>query len=341
VSDSSGCLRVSVIIPTWNGAGKIECCLNALRNQAFGRPFEVIVVNDGSSDNTLQVLEQFPEVRVVTQANSGPAAARNRGAQEATGDLIVFTDDDCEPSANWLTEMLKPFDDPEIVAAKGAYRTRQTGIVARFVQTEYEDRYRMMAEEPTIDFIDTYSAAFRRDRFIEMSGFDTSFPVASAEDVELSYRMSAKGWKMVFVPAAIVYHRHPDSLNAYVKKKFKFAFWRVLAVKKNPAKAVQDSHTPQLMKAQLLLLPGLIAAMLADQLHFTAISWTGAVVFTFLLTTLPFLVRTFARDRLVGMLSPLLLACRSCAQFLGVVCGATHSLAVSIGTLQPASSREP
>ena len=112
---------------------------------------------------------------------------------------------------NWLDAMLAPFKDPGVVGAKGIYRTRQKSLAARFVQIEYEDKYRLMAGLASIDFIDTYSAAFRRDRFLEMNGYDTSFPVACAEDIELSYRMSARGWKMKFVPAAIVYHTHPDT----------------------------------------------------------------------------------------------------------------------------------
>ena len=67
-----------------------------------------------------------------------------------------------------------------------------------------------------------------------MNGYDTSFPVACAEDIELSYRISSKGYKMVFNPNAIVYHIHPNSLIAYLKKKYKFAFWRVRGCKKNP-----------------------------------------------------------------------------------------------------------
>ena len=97
-----------------------------------------------------------------------------------------------------------------------------------------------------------------------MKGYDISFPVACAEDIELSYRMSARGWKMKFAPAAIVYHTHPDTLSRYLKKKYKFAFWRVLAVRKNPGKAVRDSHTPQLMKLQLLFVPALLLAFACD-----------------------------------------------------------------------------
>jgi glycosyltransferase involved in cell wall biosynthesis len=329
---------VSVIIPTWNGAAKIQRCLGALRNQDFGRPFEIVVVNDGSTDNTPEVLARYDEIRVLTQANAGPAAARNRGSRAASGDIIVFTDDDCEPMLNWLTEMIRPFADPAVVGAKGVYRTRQSSIIARFVQLEYEDRYRLLARRPTIDFIDTYSAAFRRDRFLEMGGYDTSFPVACAEDVELSYRMSARGWNMVFVPGAKVYHRHPDSLAAYLRKKFKFAFWRVLAVKKNPAKAIKDSHTPQLMKLQMLFAPALAIAVLGDLAGLSALPLSLIVSGSFILSALPFSLRGFAKDPTVALLSPCILAARSCSQFLGVTSGAWRLLRNSQTALRPAQS---
>ena len=180
-----------------------------------------------------------------------------------------------------LDAMLEPFNDPEVVGAKGVYRTHQRSVAARFVQIEYEDKYRLMAGLPSIDFIDTYSAAFRRDRFLEMSGYDTSFPVACAEDIELSYRMSARGWKMKFVPAAIVYHTHPDTLSRYLKKKYKFAFWRVLAVRKNPSKGVKDSHTPQIMKLQLLFAPALLLAVAFDLMVRPAVPASALVLAAF------------------------------------------------------------
>jgi cellulose synthase/poly-beta-1,6-N-acetylglucosamine synthase-like glycosyltransferase len=197
----------------------------------------------------------------------------------------------------WIRAMLEPFNDPEVVAAKGVYRTRQKTLAARFAQIEYEDRYRLMAGLPSIDFVDTYSAAFRRDRFLEMSRYDNSFSVACAEDIELSYRMSAKGWKMKFVPAAIVFHTHPDSLWQYLKKKYKFAFWRVLAVRKNPSKGVKDSHTPQIMKMQLLLLPARRFAAAIDIAVRPLVPASAIVLGAFLLSTLPFALRQFRKTQ--------------------------------------------
>ena len=193
------------------------------------------------------------------------------------------------------------------------------------MQIEYEDKYRLMARLPEIDFIDTYSAGFRRDRFLEMSGYDTSFPVACAEDIELSYRMSARGWKMKFVPSAIVYHTHPDTIWRYLKKKYKFAFWRVLAVRKNPSKGVKDSHTPQIMKLQLLFAPALLVALLFDLVMRPAVPVSAIVTVSFLLSTLPFALRALRKDPVVGILSPVLLAARACAQMLGVTAGLIYA----------------
>jgi glycosyltransferase involved in cell wall biosynthesis len=323
---------VSIIIPTFNGAGRIGHCLDALLPQTSGRDVEILVIDDGSTDPLAEIVSGYGRagVRLITQKNAGPAAARNRGAAEARGSIILFTDDDCVPMPGWLDAMTRPFEDAAVVSVKGVYRTRQKSLLARFVQIEYEDRYRKMDALPHIDFIDTYSAGFRRANFLEMDGYDTSFPVACAEDAELSYRMSARGGKMLFVPGAMVYHTHPDSLARYLRKKYKFAFWRVLAVRKNPSKAVKDSHTPQLMKLQLLFWPGLLLAASSDLPVRRGIPATALVVGGFLITTIPFALRAMAKDFVLGLLSPLLLAARSGSQMLGVTAGTIHALFDSV-----------
>ena len=323
-SHTDGLVEASIIIPTFNSSSRIQKCLDALLEHTAGHNVEILVVNDGSTDDTAEVVGQYQAVRLLNQANAGPAAARNRGAMESNADILLFTDDDCIASPGWLASMLAPFKDPEVVGAKGSYRTRQKRQIARFVQAEYEDRYRLMAHTNSIDFVDTYSAGFRRDRFLQMHGYDTSFPVACAEDVELSYRMSNCGWKMKFAPAAVVYHTHPDTLRAYLAKKYKFAYWRVVAVRKNPSKCVKDSHTPQLMKLQLLLAPALLIAVVMDFTMRPRVSATGLVAAMFLLSTLPFAVRAFRKDPVVGLLSPALLALRACAQLAGVIGGLAH-----------------
>jgi GT2 family glycosyltransferase len=318
-------MSVSIIIPTFNGGSRIGNCLDALVPQSVGLDAEILVVDDGSTDDTRDVVARYSHVRLLSQKNAGPAAARNRGALEAKGTIILFTDDDCVPTSDWLAAMIKPFDDPKVVGVKGVYRTRQEAIAARFVQIEYEDRYRLMAGLTDIDFIDTYSAGFRRDRFLEMNGYDNSFPVACAEDIELSYRMSARGWKMKFVPTAIVYHTHPDTLSLYLRKKYKFAFWRMLALRKNPNKTLRDSHTPQIMKLQLLFAPALLAAICCDLVIRPKVPASLIICAVFLFSTLPFTWRAIRKDPTVGLFSPILLAARACAQLLGVAAGLIYA----------------
>jgi cellulose synthase/poly-beta-1,6-N-acetylglucosamine synthase-like glycosyltransferase len=315
----------SIIVPAYNAAGRIAACLEALCTQSEECNAEILVVNDGSKDDTADVVRRFPTVRLINQANAGPAAARNRGAFEAKGSILVFTDDDCIPAPDWLKAMLRPFDDPEVVGAKGIYRTQQTELVARFVQLEYEDRYRLMAKVDSIDFVDTYSAAFRRNRFLEMNGFNPEFPIACAEDAELSYRMAERGWKMRFVSDAVVYHSHPKTLSDYLKKKFKFACWRVMAVRSNPQKALKDSHTPQLMKLQMLFAPALLVGVAIDVSERWPLTSSSTVIIAFVLSTLPFVARALKKDLPVALASPFILAARSCSQLLGVATGLRYT----------------
>ena len=156
-------VRASVVIPAFNAGNVIGGCLRSLQQQSF-QDFEVIVVDDGSSDRTVEVANGFAGVRVLRQQHAGPAVGRNRGAKAAKGEIVVFTDSDCVPDANWIREMVQPFEDSKVMAVKGAYRTRQNSLTARFAQLEFEERFGMLRKAETIDMVDTYSAGFRRKK---------------------------------------------------------------------------------------------------------------------------------------------------------------------------------
>jgi len=318
---------LSVIIPAFNAMNTISNCLSSLINQSVDRTaYEIIVVDDGSTDNTAEIVMGFKGVSLIRQKNQGPAAARNHGVQHAKGSIILFTDSDCVAEHDWIEQMVQPFEwNKDIVGVKGAYKTHQQQLAARFVQLEYEDKYDLMKKTTYIDFIDTYSAAFKREIFLNFGGYDTHFPVACAEDVELSFRMSSKGYKMVYNPKAVVFHTHPSTFRAYFLKKYKFAYWRMLAVKKNPGKFIRDSHTPQIMKFQVLLLPAIVFS-LALSLFMNTVGWLIFFIITiFFLSAIPFTAKAFRKDKVVGLLSPLILAGRSIYQFFGVLNGSARA----------------
>lgn len=315
-------MDVSVIVPAYNAAATIGACLEGLASQSLpGRSKEVIVVDDGSSDETGKIASGY-DVHVTEQPHKGPAAGRNRGVMEAKGEIVLFTDADCVPAEDWIAEMIRPFDDPEVVGVKGAYRTHQEGIVPRFVQCEYEERYERMARRRQIDFVDTYAAGYRREVFLRERGFDVRYPSASVEDQEFSFRLAERGYKMVFNPQAVVYHRHPRTLAAYLKRKFNIGYWKVMVLQRHPGKAVSDSHTPQSLKIQMALAL-VVVALVALILVRGPFWWLSLLaLLAFLVSVLPFAIKTWHKDPVVAVLSPILFFLRAWALSLGMVKGA-------------------
>ncbi|MER2598784.1 MAG: glycosyltransferase [Caldilineales bacterium] len=327
VSPQTPALRCSVVIPVYNGAAVITRCLDALAAQTVpGDRFEVIVVDDGSTDDTAARVTAWarqhhaPMVQVMRQHHAGPAAARNTGAAQAQAPYLLFTDADCRPTPHWIEAMLAGFAGPEPPAGlMGAYCSEQTSLAARFAQLEFEDRYARMSHQPELDVVATYSAAFRRDIFQQAGGFDPGFPEANNEDVEFSYRLSEAGHVMRFVPAAQVYHPHAATWRGYARTKMGRGYWRMVVYRRYPAKALKDSYTPQVLKLQIVLAPlvlmGLAGALLRRQVLLLLLAAP------FLLTTLSFTRFAARRDAAVGVLAPWGLWLRSIAFAVGVLRG--------------------
>ena len=306
-------MAVSIIIPAYNTEKMIGECLDALRAQVSAAD-EIIVVDDGSRDATRKVA-QARCVRVIAQENRGAAAARNIGAQNARGDILLFIDGDCVPERNWVQAMLVPFADPEIVGASGMKQTKQHGIVPRFIQMEFDYRYENERARRYIDFVDSGTAAYRRAIFLGNGGFDTH--LSDAEDVDLSYRLSERGYRMAFVENAVVYDPHPESLIEYLRRKFTYAFWRAQVYARYPRKLASDSRTPQTQRAQGLLVGLLVLSLLATIVWRDVLWFSALCIVAFGLTTLPFVVRYFKRDPIVALLSPLLIALSAVAGSAG------------------------
>ncbi len=332
----------SVVIPAYNSAETLPLCLQALQAQRFSpSQYEIIVVDDGSTDDTAQAARHFGSaivpVTVISQPNAGPAAARNRGAQAARGDVLLFTDADCVPFLDWVKCMAAAFTQADVVGAKGVYRTRQRELVARFVQAEYEDKYDRMRTLETIDFVDTYSAGYRRDVFLASGGFDTSFPTASVEDQEFSFALAEAGHRLVFVPDARVFHIHDRTLLEYARRKFWIGYWKVRVMREHPGKLVRDSHTPQVLKLQMVL-AALGALLIVGGLWKGILAVAGLAAWAALLISgLPFMFKLLRRDPPVTLVAPLMIFVRAWALGLGFLAGLVR---LSSGEQRPGSGKE-
>ena len=329
----------SIIIPAYQAAAVLPRCLEALCRQSIDRSrYEIIVVDDGSTDHTADVAEQtlqnqwstqeicnaqiISAAQVIRAPHGGPAHARNLGVQVAQSNLMLFTDADCEPEPDWIEQLSSVFTDPSISGAKGTYRTRQTSLIARFVQQEYQERYDRLQRLAPIDFVDTYAAAYRREVFVDLGGFDAiELPTVAVEDQEFSFRAAAAGYRLVFVPEAVVYHQHNTSLGRYFRRKYNISYWKTFILRRHPTKALRDSHTPQMVKAQI----GLLAVALLMTLA-TLLIPIGSVVpiglwAVFCLSMGPLLIKIARRDPAVLLVAPLMITLRALALGLGMCAG--------------------
>lgn len=312
---------ISVIIPAKDAAQTLPACLEGALHQdglRFGADYEVIVVDDGSTDSTADIAARMG-VRVVRQGHEGPASARNHGAREARGELLAFTDADCIPTPGWLGALMGAFTDARVVGAKGAYRTVEKGWTPRFVQCEYAYKYQRLARQETIDFIDTYSAAYRREVFLQHGGFNTVFPVPSVEDQEFSFRLARQGYRLVFCPAAVVFHRHDLHVGEYARRKFGIGYWKAVMLKWLPEKALSDSHTPPSQRWQIILLGLSLVAAVAG-LVFHPLVWVSVFsLAAFLMSNLPFLTFIAGYDRPVLWLALPMTLVRAVALMMGIL----------------------
>lgn len=335
LTNSQLACKAAVIVPAYNAVSTLAGCLASLTNQALpaGLKLEIIVVDDGSTDGTCEVALRYSSrgVKLVRIPHSGAAAARNRGvsAVSTNCEFILFTDADCEPALDWAWRLVEALTlaTEGTIGVKGVYRTRQSSVVALFVQSELEERYaRFSSGHTRPGFCDTYSAAFDY-KVLKHYPFDEGLPGAVVEDAELGWRLGQAGYKFGFAPEAVVYHRHVAGLKKYFLRKFQIARYRVLLYHRYPDRLVADPHTSKAAKLQMVLLClGVLLSSLGLFGSFIKLGakasrlalLNGAVILVLLeLSFWPFI----GRSRLPRGWSLLLLNTRTAAFCAGALCG--------------------
>ena len=265
-------MKVSVVIPAYNAQRTIgEAVAQSLSQTKGSLQVELIVVDDGSTDDTVAIAENAGAT-VIRQENAGPAAARNRGWKTATGTFICFTDSDCIPTAGWLENLLDGFTDSQVGAVAGSYEiANPRSSLARWVQQEIRERHKRMGS--FVRAFGSYNVAIPRYVLQATGGFDPVYRRASGEDNDLSYRIIKEGWRIAFRPQAKVSHYHPDRLWTYLKEQYRHGFWRAKLYKDHPDMVGGDDYTRLRDRLEPILVLGIVGFSILSVLGITGFTW--------------------------------------------------------------------
>lgn len=223
--------KVSVILPTYNRLEQLRQVIAALEVQTFpAADFEVVVVSDGSTDGTdhyLHAVTTSFHFVPVTQANQGPAAARNHALLHSKGELVLFIDDDVVPTPRLIDEHVRTHEaHDKALVVLGPMLTPPDFEMVPWVEWEQAmlvKQYRDMSAQrwtPTARQFYTGNASVPHSLLASTNGFDTSFQ--RAEDVELAYRLAKQGARFVFNPAAIGYHYANRSFTSWLTVAYEY-----------------------------------------------------------------------------------------------------------------------
>jgi len=256
---------VSFVVPVHNGAAHLAEALTAILAEDDGRPFEVVVVEDASTDTSPAVIRQFaadPRVRAISGEGRGAAAAVNRGLREARHPVVAQVDQDVILHPGWLSRLLEELETPEVGAAQGRYvADREATPLERVAGYELEMRYAAIGGR-FVDHVCTGNSVYRADAVRRVGGFDES--LGYGYDNDMSYRLGGAGYRLAFSRQACSTHRWRSGLGSYLRQQYGLGYGRLEVVARHPGRVVGDQvsglgmilHVP----AMLAVIAGAAAA---------------------------------------------------------------------------------
>lgn len=224
-------LNVSVVVPIKNAARTLPVCLAAL-SRLEPPPAEIVLIDNGSTDGSLSLAVDFQQehssspIRVLTEPHPGASAARNAGIKAAGGEIIAFTDADCEPDVNWLRHLVAPFQDPAVGGVAG----RIVGAAGGSVVELFSALYTLQSPEqpsvhrtwtPWAGGFPTANLAVRRTLLEQLGGFDESLTIYG-EDYDLCARLYRQGSTIAYRPKAVVRHHHRTTVAGLLRQAYGF-----------------------------------------------------------------------------------------------------------------------
>jgi GT2 family glycosyltransferase len=210
--------RVSVVVCAYNAADTLEDNLTSLERLTYP-DYEIIVVNDGSKDNTPEIARRHPLVRLVDTPNQGLSAARNVGLAEARGEIVAYTDADTRVDPDWLTFLVQPFLTSDVVGSGGPNVVPgDDPPIAQCIARAPGGPTHVLLDDRIAEHVPGCNMAFKRDALLAVGGFNPIY-LRAGDDVDVCWRLQARGWRIGFASSALVWHHHRASVKAYWRQQ--------------------------------------------------------------------------------------------------------------------------
>jgi len=289
--------QLSVVVPAYNAGGYLATCLDAILADSPGS-MELIVVDDRSTDDTVEVAERAGARALLMPCNGGPGAARNRGVEEATGRIVIFVDADVVVGRGAIPGIVGVLDEnPDVAAVFGSYDDKPA---AQNLLAQYKNLYHHYVHQRGSAAAETFWAGFgavRRDAFLAVGGFDGArYPEPSIEDIELGYRLRGAGYAIRLDPTLQVKHLKRWTLRSWLRADIRCRAipWSFLILERG--KLINDLNlqwSERLRTALVYLALGsIVAAVVSPYFLLLAVAFLGLAV-----ASLWDLVSFFSRQR--------------------------------------------
>jgi glycosyltransferase involved in cell wall biosynthesis len=225
--------KVSVVVASYNGARTLKACLDSLSKLNYP-DYEVILVDDGSTDNTSQIASLYPAFRYLHQTNHGLSVARNTGIAAATGEIVAFTDSDCRADEDWLYYLVGDLLTSRFTGIGGHnFLPPEDSAVAAAVLVSPGGPAHVMLNDRLAEHIPGCNMAFYKWALLEIGGFDPIFTKAG-DDVDVCWRLQQRGYRIGFNPAGFVWHYRRSTIQAYLRQQRGYGEAEALLVRKHP-----------------------------------------------------------------------------------------------------------
>jgi GT2 family glycosyltransferase/DNA-binding beta-propeller fold protein YncE len=232
--------KVSVVVCAYNAADTLEDNLRSLERLTYP-DYEILLVNDGSKDRTGEIARRFAKVRVIDTPNQGLSAARNVGLAEATGEIVAYTDADTRVDRDWLTFLVQPFLTSDVVGSGGPNVVpADDPPMAQCIARAPGGPTHVLLDDRIAEHVPGCNMAFRRDALLSIGGFNPIY-LRAGDDVDVCWRLQARGWKIGFASSALVWHHHRSSVKAYWKQQVGYGEGETWLMAHHPEKFL-DGH---------------------------------------------------------------------------------------------------